>query len=411
MPVYAANNGISGREAARIGAELCEALSYCHGRKILHRDIKPSNIFISADGDCKLGDFSVSKEFELSEHTLTSIGTPQFMAPELYKGMSGASTFENAVKTDLYSLGLVLYWLMNGCALPFLTGGKLAAYDESRKAFDKRIGGENLPAPVMATGELRKVILKACAYEPDERYQSAEELANALSRSQKESLYKTASRKGHRLWICVLTAVVLALAALGLLLSSGSFDKEERMPHSVATDAALTGEAPVRTGEANPDSTIEKHMERRTVPDSVLMSISEVPLEILPGQEQLCMYIIFGSERLWHPNSGIQRELLQDTFLETEIYEDWIGTTCDVDYTEEQITDYLIRFRFVPDQNTAIQLVLFIPEDGTDVSSCVQRIRDQGVASYAFTSTEKEEIHAEYLCLIEHGFEAGKGAE
>ena len=176
-----AADGVSSDEAAQIGIELCDALTYCHERKIVHRDIKPSNIFVDKDGVYKLGDFSVSKEFRYDERTLTMAGTPQFMAPELIRSSAYTGAFDKAVRTDIYSLGLVLYWLLNERRLPFLPPPpeKLCAGMEEEARL-RRFNGEAIPAPAHGSEELKRIVLKACAFDPKDRYQNAEEMLRDL---------------------------------------------------------------------------------------------------------------------------------------------------------------------------------------------------------------------------------------
>lgn len=156
-------------EIIKIGKDICQALIICHGKNILHRDIKPENIFFNADRDFKLGDFGISRIMDVSSsHASTGIGTPQYWAPEQISGSYDA-------RVDIYSLGLVLYELANGNRLPF------AATSYIRESeIQKRMLGTPLPAPSAASPELAGVICKACAFRPEDRYESAEALYRDL---------------------------------------------------------------------------------------------------------------------------------------------------------------------------------------------------------------------------------------
>ena len=90
-------------EILRMGKDLCRALIECQKHNILHRDIKPANIFVSNDGDFKLGDFGVAKIAKEHQIGASVTGSYSYMAPEMYFGESGDS------RVDLYSLALVLY--------------------------------------------------------------------------------------------------------------------------------------------------------------------------------------------------------------------------------------------------------------------------------------------------------------
>ncbi|MEG1479224.1 MAG: protein kinase, partial [Clostridiales bacterium] len=98
----------------KLGMELCSALETCEKKQILHRDIKPGNIFISSDGHFKLGDFGVAKNVEKTTAIHSKKGTNSYMAPEVLKCDNYGSS------VDIYSLGMVLYYLLNDNRLPFL---------------------------------------------------------------------------------------------------------------------------------------------------------------------------------------------------------------------------------------------------------------------------------------------------
>ena len=165
---------VSDEQIIRIGEDICSALVYCEKRNVLHRDIKPQNIFVAPDGTCKLGDFGIAK---VAEHTTsgTKTGTYKYMAPEVYNNQP------YGVKADIYSLGLVLYWLLNERRTPFLPlPPEMPASSDEEGARKRRMSGEKIPAPVHGSGELKQIVLKACAYDPKDRYQSAEEMLAAL---------------------------------------------------------------------------------------------------------------------------------------------------------------------------------------------------------------------------------------
>ena len=161
-------------EVIRLGIELCRALEVCHRQGILHRDIKPENIMVAKDGTFKLGDFGLAREWD--DGSMTVIGTRNYMAPEVY------NTFYDK-SADIYSLGMVLYYFANDMRLPFWD------LHDSVAQMNARCKGE-LPEPKTAFEPLRRIILKACAFEPKDRYQSAADmradLENAKSIGNKE---------------------------------------------------------------------------------------------------------------------------------------------------------------------------------------------------------------------------------
>ena len=132
---------IEEEQVVKIGTDLCKALVLCGRHHIVHRDIKPSNIFVSENGDYKLGDFGIAKTVEKTSGG-TRIGTYEYMAPEVYMDQPYGSG------ADIYSLGMVLYWLLNKRRTPFLPlPPKLPTAKDKEIARRKRLSGENLPLP------------------------------------------------------------------------------------------------------------------------------------------------------------------------------------------------------------------------------------------------------------------------
>ena len=167
-------------EVLKLAKDLCNALIFCQEKGMIHRDIKPQNIFISKTGKTvqfKLGDFGVARTIEKTSGGLTRIGTEIYMAPEVYLNRPYGKS------VDIYSLGLVLYSLLNGNRLPFLppAPGKITKKDRDT-ALDKRMNGELFPEPLHAGSQLAKVVLKACSFNPDQRYHTAEEMSKELER-------------------------------------------------------------------------------------------------------------------------------------------------------------------------------------------------------------------------------------
>ena len=174
LNTYARKNPMRSEELVRLGVSLCNALELCEEHRILHRDVKPENIFVSANGEFRLGDFCLARQLERTQTSLSKKGTSNYMAPEVYRG----DHYDG--RADLYSLGIVLYRLLNNNRLPLLPQGSLAPADRSR-ALANRMRGEPLPLPTGAKNELGKIVLKACAFDPAERFQTARELREALT--------------------------------------------------------------------------------------------------------------------------------------------------------------------------------------------------------------------------------------
>ena len=168
-------------EIIRLGKDLCQALVVCQRHQVIHRDIKPDNIFVSRDGDYKLGDFGIARVMEGTSASTAGIGTYDYMAPEVWRANApGGSKSGYDQTVDIYSLGLVLYCLLNERRTPFLPKG-IPSKTEKEQARDRRFAGEAIPAPAHGNEELKRIVLKACAYDPKERYQSAEEMLNDMN--------------------------------------------------------------------------------------------------------------------------------------------------------------------------------------------------------------------------------------
>lgn len=163
------------QQVIKLGMDLCNALILCKNENIIHRDIKPQNIFVSKTGDYKLGDFGVAK---IADKTVsgTKIGTFKYMAPEIYKSQPYGTS------SDLYSLGLVLYWAMNERRTPFLPlPPQIPTPSVDEEARQRRFSGEPIPAPVNGSEELKRIVLKACAFSPADRFQDPAQMKEALA--------------------------------------------------------------------------------------------------------------------------------------------------------------------------------------------------------------------------------------
>lgn len=165
----------SEKKIIKLGMDICNALVICQKKSIIHRDIKPQNIFVDENGNFKLGDFGIAKTAEKTTKATVRVGTYNYMAPEVYNDQPyGAAA-------DIYSLGMVLYWLLNkgrGPFMPLPPENYTASMDEDARY--RRFRGEKLPAPANGSLSLQHIVLKACAFNPKDRYQSAREMMDAL---------------------------------------------------------------------------------------------------------------------------------------------------------------------------------------------------------------------------------------
>lgn len=257
----ALEEGYDEKRVLRLGMDVARALSYCESQGILHRDIKPQNLFLAPDGSCKLGDFGVAKIVEKTSRG-TVAGTYRYMAPEVFH--SEAYGF----RADQYSLGLVLYWLLNERHLPFvpLSEARPSAQQE-REARSRRLAGAVIPLPKNGSDGLKRIVLRACSYRPEDRYASAEELYAALSacyfrRKRRDEQEEEAApepedaehaqkRRSPALWISLWLVLLAAMIAL-VVLVFGSLFPPELPDYFSLVMGAPAAEAPAAEPEAAP---------------------------------------------------------------------------------------------------------------------------------------------------------------
>ena len=172
---YLGNRQMTETEVIKLGSDICSALIACSKKKVIHRDIKPGNILVNDFGDFKLADFGIARTMENATGDMSHKGTYNYMAPEVERSPKYDST------VDLYSLGLVLYQFMNHRRLPLIVSDEQASDPKAvQSALRRRLNGEELPPPCDASLALSSVILKACAYDPHDRFSSAQEMKDAL---------------------------------------------------------------------------------------------------------------------------------------------------------------------------------------------------------------------------------------
>lgn len=156
---------------AMVVLRVARALQHAHEQGVVHRDIKPENIMVRDDGVLKLMDFGIAQVVDQKQLTVTGtlLGSPAHMAPESIEG------YPADARSDIFSLGTVLYWLVTG-ALPFEA---LTPHALLKNIVDATPMPPQQRAP-RVSDDLAKVVARAMARRPEDRYESAADLAAAL---------------------------------------------------------------------------------------------------------------------------------------------------------------------------------------------------------------------------------------
>lgn len=172
---YIQNTDFRVRDVVNFGLDVLYGLRSCHENGVIHRDIKDENIFVSDKGEYKIGDFGVSKVMKDSARAESLKGTPNFLAPEVYLGKEGYTK-----SVDLYSLGIVLYRLLNYSRNPFLPHFPEQYFTQDEDAaFEERMSGKTPDPPMRGGDAIGQVVVKAIS-NSKERFQTADEFISAL---------------------------------------------------------------------------------------------------------------------------------------------------------------------------------------------------------------------------------------
>jgi tetratricopeptide (TPR) repeat protein/predicted Ser/Thr protein kinase len=210
-PIDVFTSELPARKTIALFAKVCTAVAYLHRNLIVHRDLKPTNILVSEDGEPKLLDFGIAKLIYLTNDS-TSTGlrmlTPEYASPEQIMG----GTVSTA--TDIYSLGAVLYRLLTG--RPPHEFGHGSPEEILAAICTREVTRPSKWTPALK-GDLEIILMKALRKDPQERYATAEQLAEDLEsflesrpiRARKGDLTYRARKFVHRFWLPLAAAAMV----------------------------------------------------------------------------------------------------------------------------------------------------------------------------------------------------------
>jgi serine/threonine-protein kinase len=175
------NKPLPEADAVRYASRICDALDYLHANGITHRDLKPQNIMLCKDGSLRLFDFGIARVEKARRLTFAGLtptmGTPDYMAPEQVKGKRGDH------RTDIYSLGAILYEMT--------TGSTLFQGESPYVVMNARVTGDPVaPRKVNPnlTPVIEEIILHAIERDPEQRFESANAMKRELDNYELVSL-------------------------------------------------------------------------------------------------------------------------------------------------------------------------------------------------------------------------------
>lgn len=235
-------------KALHVARDVALALDFAHTKGLVHRDIKPSNVLRGEDGRYVLSDFGIVLDAQKTKLTrnVASMGTPEYMSPEQAQGL-GVDR-----RSDVYSLGIVLYEMLTGLP-PFQSENPLSVLNKHVNETPPSI--PRLRVDVPAT--VQSVVLRALAKKPQDRFQTAAQMVAAIDTGL--GAFAAPAEKKPARWLAPVLALVALVAFAGaaiLLISSGTAAPPPSAPAATAaTAAATTGVAVIATSPPTPAPT------------------------------------------------------------------------------------------------------------------------------------------------------------
>lgn len=258
--------GLPLRKANHVALQICSGLAEAHAQGIVHRDLKPENVMIDAQGNVKIMDFGIARSMEAGTRLTGSIaGTPAYMAPEQVSGK------QVDYRTDIYSLGLMLYEMFTGTPAFAADTAVAVALKQMRETPQ----APHEIDPTIPVGSER-AILKCLEKEPAKRFQTVVDLerllrshgsaesgdaaGNANSSRERQaapalsfrSLQTEPASKGTSVWTWLLVIAVGAVGVLGGLRAMGVKQSAERLPPPPRIAAPKPPELALNSSPGNP---------------------------------------------------------------------------------------------------------------------------------------------------------------
>ncbi len=165
---YVKSNGLTVGAALRMGMDICKGLENVRKLNLVHGNVRPENIYVNDNGRFKLGGFDIDLIENKKSLKDGSIADRRYSAPEVCKGE------RKVFASDVYSLGMVLYGLLNAGKLPFED-----EYPQD-KALEMRLSGKAIPRPAYNAGKLTDIVMKACSFDTKDRYVTPYYMRKAL---------------------------------------------------------------------------------------------------------------------------------------------------------------------------------------------------------------------------------------
>jgi serine/threonine-protein kinase len=311
-------------DAVEIAKQICEALEHAHKQKIIHCDIKPHNIILTKDGKAKVTDFGIARAVTTATitHTGSIMGSVHYFSPEQAKGEIADE------KSDIYSMGVVLYEMLTG-KLPF--EGESPISIALKKINNDSIPPRNINPDI---GEaMEKVILRAMDRNPFKRYDSVHELKQDINSaylynrveyvpSETEdtiNISPIAKRKTKKndltaplkVWTWIMISLIVIGFILGMYISANVLSKGEVTVPDIVEMNVSEAQTLLKQLELTPS--IERKINHPTIEEGMIVSQEPKPKVIVKKKSEVKFVVSKG------PNMVIVPNVLDSSLLSAEV--------------------------------------------------------------------------------------------